>query len=68
MYSPIFRNNLFERIGLGDGDVITQINSEVLNNPTKGFEVFSAFKEESELKIIYLKHGNEKKMIKVNIK
>ena len=68
MYSPIFKRNIFERIGLEDGDVITQVNREVLNNPTKGFEVFSALKDESELKINFIRHGKEEKIIKVTIK
>lgn len=59
---------IFARIGLSNGDVITQVNDTSLKEPEKGFVFYQAFQDETEIKISFLRDGKQPKTINVTIK
>lgn len=59
----IRENSLWERVGLQDGDVLTQVNDMKLSQPDQGFALFYAFEEEQEVRIELLRGGKAPKRI-----
>ncbi len=42
-------NSLFEKIGLMNGDIVTQVNNQKLTDPSKGFVIYDSFQYEHEI-------------------
>lgn len=61
-------SSLFSRVGLQNGDVITQVNDSSLKNPDQGFALYEAFRNEREVRISVLRNGTTPQMITVRIK
>lgn len=56
---PSRNRKLFRELGLRNGDIITQINDIVIDDPSKGMEIFQQISESSSLTINILRGGNE---------
>lgn len=61
-------SSLFAKVGLLNGDVITQVNDASLKNPDQGFALYEAFRNEREVRISVLRNGTTPQMITVRIK
>jgi type II secretion system protein C len=59
---------LFARIGLQNGDVITQVNETSMKQPEQGFALYQAFQDEKEVRIQLLRGGTTPQNITVRIK
>lgn len=59
---------LFARIGLQNGDVITQVNETSMKQPEQGFSLYQAFQDEKEVRIQLLRGGTTPQNITVRIK
>lgn len=59
---------LFARIGLQNGDVITQVNDTSMRNAEQGFSLYQAFQDEKEVRIQLLRGGTTPQNITVRIK
>lgn len=70
MISQIKSGSIFEKIGFKRGDLITQVNGKNLGGGSGGDAsmIYSAFKNESTIKISFLRKGIEPKTIVVKIK
>ena len=47
----------FERLGLQAGDVVTDINGTVLDDPSRGLQVFEALGEATMANVTVLRNG-----------
>lgn len=63
----ITKGTLFDKVGLGEGDVITQVNSTVLQAES-GFALYQAFLDEKEVRLNILRKGKTPHSITVQIK
>ena len=61
-------SSLFAKVGLQNGDVITQVNDASLKNPDQGFALYESFRNEREVRISVLRNGTTPQMITVRIK
>lgn len=61
-------SSLFSKVGLQNGDIITQVNDVSLKNPDQGFALYEAFRNEREVRISVLRNGSTPQMITVRIK
>ena len=61
-------DGLFSKIGLSNGDVITQVNDTSLKEPDKGFQFYQVFEDETDIKISFLRNGKQPSTISVTIK
>jgi hypothetical protein len=52
-------NTLFGKIGLQKADIILRINTTELDDPSKGFELLRAFKEDSEVELLIQRNDNQ---------
>lgn len=60
--------SLFARIGLQNGDIITQVNDVSMKQPEQGFAMYQAFQDEKEVRIQLLRGGTTPQNITVRIK
>ena len=60
------RSKLMKKIGFRSGDVITMVNDVSMRDPAKGFALFQALEEETDLKVKILRK-NKPYTIKVRI-
>lgn len=60
-------NSLFEKIGLMNGDVVTQVNNQALNDASKGFLIYDSFQYEHQITFT-IKRGAQSITRKVMIK
>lgn len=63
----ISRGSLFDKIGLRNGDVITQVN-ETIMEAQEGFALYKAFEDEQYIRISLLRKGKTPTTIMVQIK
>lgn len=63
----IAAESLFEKIGLKNGDIITEINNQKLTDPSKGFLIYNSFQYDNQI-TINAKRGTERVTRKVIIK
>jgi general secretion pathway protein C len=61
-------SSLFSKVGLQNGDIITQVNDISLKNPDQGFALYEAFRNEREVRISVLRNGSTPQMITVRIR
>ncbi len=61
-------NSLIGKVGLRNGDVITQVNDTSLQQPDQGFAFYQAFEDEREIRISLLRNGTTPMTINVKIK
>jgi general secretion pathway protein C len=47
----------FEALGLQPGDVVTDINGTVLNDPSQGLQVFESLGESTQANVTVLREG-----------
>ena len=59
---------LFARIGLQNGDVITQVNETSMKQPEQGFSLYQEFQDSKEVRIQLLRGGTTPQNITVRIK
>jgi general secretion pathway protein C len=59
---------LFARVGLQNGDVITQVNDTSMTRPEQGFSLYQAFQDEKVVRIQLLRGGSTPQNITVQIK
>jgi general secretion pathway protein C len=59
---------LFARIGLQNGDVITQVNEVSMKQAEQGFALYQAFQDEKDVRIQLLRGGESPQSITVRIK
>lgn len=59
---------LFARIGLQNGDVITQVNEVSMKQAEQGFALYQAFQDEKDVRIQLLRGGETPQSITVRIK
>ncbi len=59
---------LFARIGLQNGDVITQVNEVSMKQAEQGFALYQAFQDEKDVRIQLLRGGETPQAITVRIK
>ncbi len=59
---------LFARVGLQNGDVITQVNDTSMRQPEQGFALYQAFQDEKVVRIQLLRGGTTPQNITVQIK
>jgi general secretion pathway protein C len=59
---------LFARVGLQNGDVITQVNDTSMKQPEQGFALYQAFQDEKVVRIQLLRGGSTPQNITVQIK
>jgi general secretion pathway protein C len=59
---------LFARVGLQNGDVITQVNDTNMRQPEQGFALYQAFQDEKVVRIQFLRGGVTPQNITVQIK
>jgi general secretion pathway protein C len=59
---------LFARIGLQNGDVITQVNEVSMKQAEQGFALYQAFQDEKDVRIQLLRGGETPQTITVRIK
>lgn len=64
----IDQQSLFSKVGLQNGDVITQVNDSSLKSPDQGFALYEAFRNETEVRISVLRKGTTPQLITVRIK
>lgn len=60
--------SLFARIGLQNGDVITQVNEVSMKQAEQGFALYQAFQDEKEVRIQLLRGGTAPQNVSVRIK
>jgi type II secretion system protein C len=63
----IEKGTLFDKIGLAEGDVITQVNNTVLQAES-GFSLYQSFLDEREIKLRVLRNAQTPQTITVQIK
>jgi general secretion pathway protein C len=61
-------DSLFRKIGLGNGDVITKVNDISMAQPDQGFAFYQALQDSREIRVEYLKGGNQPSVLTVEIK
>lgn len=61
-------NSLLAKVGLKNGDIITQVNETSLKQPEQGFALYQAFQDEREVRIHILRGGTTPMMITSRIK
>lgn len=61
-------NSLLAKIGLKNGDIITQVGETSLKQPEQGFALYQAFQDEREVRIHILRGGTTPMMITCRIK
>ena len=61
-------NSLLAKVGLKNGDIITQVNETSLKQPEQGFALYQAFQDEREVRIHILRQGTTPMMITTRIK
>ena len=64
----IKKGSLFEKIGLKNGDVITQVNDTSLKQPDQGFALYQSLQDDEEISIRILRKGSEPKTLTVRVK
>ena len=65
--SDITPGSIFEKAGFEDGDIITQINSTVLNSPTSAISVLHSIKKSTSVDVLIVRNGRSMDMtISVN--
>ena len=52
-------STIFQKLCLNTGDVVTKVNQTSLTQPDQGFTFYEVFQNESEIRIEYLKGGNQ---------
>jgi general secretion pathway protein C len=60
--SRIVPNSIYAKIGLQNGDVIQQINSQALDDPGKFFQLYQGLRTESSISIDLLRGGRRQTM------
>lgn len=60
--------SLFGKVGLRNGDIITQVNDVSLKLPEQGFALYEAFQDEREITIHVLRGGQTPRTLSVKIK
>lgn len=55
----ILSGSLFSRVGLKDGDVITNVNDHDLRDPSQGFKIFESIKEGKDVAITFERNGKK---------
>ncbi len=60
--------SLLEKVGLKNGDVITQVNDASLKLPEQGFALFQALQDEKEIRIQLLRNGTDPTNLTIRIK
>lgn len=61
-------DSLWRKVGLGSGDVITSVNGISMAQPDQGFALYNALQDQREIRVDYLKNGNEPVTITIEIK
>lgn len=61
-------NSLLAKVGLKNGDIITQVNDVSLKQPEQGFTLYQAFQDEREVRIHILRGGTTPMMLTSRIK
>ena len=61
-------NSLYTKLGLGSGDVITNVNGITMTKAEQGFALYQALSEEREIRLEYLKKGDDPTTINIEIK
>lgn len=61
-------NSLWKKIGLGSGDVITNVNGLSMAQPDKGFALYEALQNERQIRVEFLKKGKAPSNISVEVK
>ena len=56
---PSSNRKLFRELGLRNGDIITEVNGIVIDDPSKGMQIFQQISEASSLTIKIKRGGNE---------
>lgn len=56
---PSRNRKLFRELGLRNGDIITEINGIIIDDPNKGLEIFQQISDSPSLTINILRGGNE---------
>ena len=56
---PSRNRKLFRELGFRNGDIITQVNDIVIDDPNKGMEIFQQMSDFSSLSITITRGGNE---------
>ena len=56
---PSRNRKLFRELGLRNGDIITQVNDIIIDDPSKGMEIFQQISSASSLSITITRGGNE---------
>ena len=60
--------SLLSKVGLQNGDIITQVNDNSLKQPEQGFTLYQAFQDEREIRINILRRGTTPMTITCRIK
>lgn len=60
--SEIVPNSIYAKIGLQNGDVIQQINSQALDDPGKFFQLYQGLRTESSISIDLMRGGQRQTM------
>lgn len=55
----ISNNNIFQQLGLRNGDIITSINSKSINNPKEAMEAKSTLEKVSKASIEIIRNGKK---------
>jgi general secretion pathway protein C len=55
--SEVVPGSLFSQMGLHDGDVVTSIGGQDLNDPTQAIALLSTLRNASSLSITVMRHG-----------
>ncbi len=63
----IRKGSLLDKVGLQDGDVVTQVNETVMDTE-HGFALYQAFLDEWDISVRVLRQGTNPTTLKVNIK
>jgi len=60
--------SLFKKMGLKNGDIITQVNDISMKQPDQGFALYQAFQDERDIRVSLLRNDQEPMTINVQIK
>jgi type II secretion system protein C len=64
----IDRKSLLNKVGLKNGDIITQVNDTSLKQPDQGFALYQSLQDEREIAINILRGGKKPMTLNVRIK
>ena len=64
----IDKSSLLGRVGLQNGDIITQVNDVSLKQPEQGFTLYQAFQDDREIRISILRQGEKPVTINCRVK